>query len=188
MSAWEFTGGLPETRCGRGSMMAYTANVRKRLPDLLRQYDVRSLIDAPCGDGNWISHIPMDGIAYIGIDIDQDSVALSVKRQWTEPPSSRCYLIGDILTARLPFSDALMCRDFLQHLPNELARVALYKFKMSGKWLLATSHSNEANEDLGPDNFRPLNLQAAPFALPQPDAAIADGDGRILGMWHCSQL
>jgi len=84
----------------------------------------------------------------------------------------------------------MLCRDFLQHLPNAMAALALKNFIASEiPWLLATSHSNEQNADIPRQGmFRPLNLTAEPFNLAPTRKSVADGAGRILGLWHRSEM
>jgi hypothetical protein len=91
----------------------------------------------------------------------------------------------DILEKKLPSSDAVFCRDFLQHLPDRLVAKALMNFSTCN-WLFATSHSNLINGDIDEVGmFRPLNLMAKPFSFPLPWFSIDDppGSGRIIGAW-----
>src|SRR4030095_17197839 len=58
-----------ESRSGDGSSLAATAGVRAGLPGLLHQLGVRRLIDIPCGDVHWMSHVDLaaaGGIHYVG--------------------------------------------------------------------------------------------------------------------------
>jgi hypothetical protein len=181
--AWEFTGGLPETRCGYGSTLKATENLRLFLPGLLRMLNVRTLLDAPCGDFNWMRRVILDDIAYVGVDVDEDNLAAARERA-----PDRCFINRDMLNEPLPDADAWLCRDFLQHLPNALVNDALKQFKNSRiGWLLATSFSNVWNQDIKrPGQFRELNLSAHPFCLPLPRISIADPllVGRTLSVWR----
>jgi hypothetical protein len=184
-----FTAGLPETGCGAGSTLSFTAGIREELPRLLREFEVRTLLDAPCGDFNWMSRTDLSDVDYIGADYDQVHCDWTRARE-SDPsrfrPRSKKVVKLDIFRDLLPPADLMLCRDFLQHLPNYLVSVVLNNFRTSGiSWLLATSHNNEQNADIEKSGmFRPLNLMIAPFNLPSPHRSIADGDGRILGLWH----
>jgi hypothetical protein len=179
---WEFTGGLPETHCGYGSTLKATENLRLFLPGLLRMLNVRTLLDAPCGDFNWMRKVVLDDIAYIGMDVDEENLADA--REW----SSADFINRDVLTEPLPKADAWLCRDFLQHLPNSGVEKALKQFKSSSMgWFLATSFSNVWNQDIKKaGQFREVNLSAHPFCLPLPRISIADPlfGGRSLGVWR----
>lgn len=186
-----FTAGLPETGCGAGSTVAFTADLRQALPGLLRELKVKTLLDAPCGDFNWMAHTNLSGVHYIGCDYDSEHCLSTLMResqpiQWR--PKSKKVVTIDICHEKLPVADLMLCRDFLQHLPNVLVFTALKNFSSSSvPWLLATSHQNAVNEDIPKVGmFRPLNLTAQPFNLPSPTRSISDGDGRSLGLWHRS--
>ncbi len=184
-----FTGGLPETGCGAGSKFENTERVRQRLPRLLSELRVMKLLDAPCGDFNWMSRTDLYGIEYIGADYDEVHCAWTKARE-SQPskfkPHSKTVVTLDICRDVLPSADLMLCRDFLQHLPNFRVKAALDNFRSSGiPWLLATSHSNELNRDIPSDGmFRLLNLTALPFNLPPPRESIPDGEDRIIGLWH----
>lgn len=175
-----FTGGLPETACGYGSTLRATENLRAELPALLKRLEVAVLLDAPCGDLNWISQLDLTGIDYIGVDTSEENLKTARERA----PSLNVQKV-DIIAGNLPRADAVLCRDFMQHLPTSLAEMALQNFMATGaKYLLATSHEAEVNEDIDElGGFRPLNLCIEPFELGEPIEAIEDGPGRILGAW-----
>lgn len=183
-----FTAGLPETGCGAGSTYKNTVNVRTWLPQLMRELDAKVLLDAPCGDFNWMSKTNLTGIDYIGIDYDAEHCR-ETKLKDSEPqyrPRSKTVLMLDLCMDRLPPAEVMLCRDFLQHLPNFMVSVVLRNFILSGiPWLVATSHDNTENDDIAEQGmFRALNLEAAPFNLPIPNKWIDDGQGRILALWH----
>lgn len=179
-----FVGGLPETKCGAGSMMSNTTNVRNELRGLLDELGVKVLLDAPCGDCNWIFHVDLSGIEYIGADNDDENLLSAINRM-----PSGTFMSLDILS-RIPKADLMLCRDFLQHLPNEDVWKVLNNFCESGiEWLLATSHENESNEDLKRvGGFRPLNLLLEPFRLPPAIKSLQDGPGRLLSLWNASSI
>src|SRR5207245_3699197 len=67
--------GDTESRSGRGSSLTATKAVRRELPALLQQFDVNTLLDAPCGDFVWmLGIIPAVG-KYIGVDIVPELIA-----------------------------------------------------------------------------------------------------------------
>ncbi len=185
-----FSGGRPETECGAGSTLANTTNIRAWLPGLLRCLEVRWLLDAPCGDFNWMAHADLSGIDYLGADYDPEHI----ERSWSRSsypaafaPLTRGFVNIDIVAGQLPPADVMLCRDFLQHLPNAVINIMLLNFLASKiRWLLATSYSNAENVDIAAEgSFRPLNLLAPPFQFLPPHRWAADqpGSGRVLGLW-----
>ena len=193
MSVMRFTSGLPETECGAGSTVSYTENIRNKLPGLMRNLGVTTLLDAPCGDFNWMSRTNLSGINYIGADYDYEQCQ-AVRSKLSEPPhyapKAKIALLIDIRNSIPVKADMMLCRDFLQHLPNRWASTVLRNFFESKiPWLLCTSHKSNANSDIEEfGQFRPLNLRLRPFSLPAPHLVIDDGPGRILGLWHRDQI
>lgn len=190
-----FSGGLPETACGVGSTLALTTSIRAWLPVLFRELGVRVLLDAPCGDMNWMVQTDLAGIDYVGCDYDRDHLATARSRISDPPayaPLSRRLIELDVVRDPLPAADLMLCREFMQHLPNAMVEAVLSNFLTGGSpWLLATSHDNAANADITDAGmFRPLNMMLKPFQLPSPRQCVEDqpGSGRILGLWHRSDL
>src|ERR1051326_412788 len=72
----EFTGifeqnawGAPESVSGPGSNVARASLFRADLEALVRSIKPRTLLDAPCGDFNWLRHFDLGIERYVGIDI-----------------------------------------------------------------------------------------------------------------------
>src|SRR5688500_9944719 len=63
---WTNHWGSSESVSGTGSTERETRVVRTVLPVLVRRHQIRSLLDVPCGDCNWIRAIDFAGIDYIG--------------------------------------------------------------------------------------------------------------------------
>jgi hypothetical protein len=84
------------------------------------------------------------------------------------------------------------------HLNEGLVLAALKNIKKSGsKYLLTTSFTNTAtNEDIVTGNWRALNLEIAPFNLPQPlkkipDTAVRAGKpyaDKVMALWQINAL
>jgi 2-polyprenyl-3-methyl-5-hydroxy-6-metoxy-1,4-benzoquinol methylase len=148
---------------------------------MLNRLGVKSLLDAPCGDFNWMATVDLNGLLYIGVDNSTTNLAIARSKA-----QNMDFRFADIVNDPLPTVDAVLCRDFLQHLPTSVAVKAFQNITKSNcSWLLTTSHNNPANGDIATaGGFRPLNLQAAPFFLPDPEYSIKDGLGRIIGVWR----
>jgi len=61
-----------ESASGTGSELKRTHHLRRELAALLRELNVCSLLDLPCGDFNWMQHVNLGEIQYIGADIVSD--------------------------------------------------------------------------------------------------------------------
>jgi hypothetical protein len=174
-----------ESASGRGSTLAYTEVVRRELPRLLEELGARSLLDAPCGDFNWMRHVALGDVAYVGADV----VAEVVERNRREYGGARrSFLALDLTRDPLPRADVILCRDCLIHLSYADALSALDNFRRSGaRHLLATTHTSvRENADAETGGWRPLNLQLPPFGLPAPERLVVENaeQGKCLGLWR----
>ena len=57
---------------GRGSCIYTTEDVRKHIQLILKQLNIKSMIDSPCGDWNWMKMVDLVGIKYTGYDIVEE--------------------------------------------------------------------------------------------------------------------
>jgi SAM-dependent methyltransferase len=103
----------PESVSGRGSTLARTKVIMSQLPTLLQELGAETLLDAACGDFNWMRHTELGGINYVGVDVVPDLIIRN--RQLYEGPSRR-FVVLDITRDKLPDADVILCRDCLIHL------------------------------------------------------------------------
>lgn len=180
--------GANETVSGEGSTLARTETLRAELPRLLRELGARSLLDAPCGDFNWMRQIDLDGIDYTGLDIVPAIIRRNEELYGT--PYVR-FAVADITRGPLPRADVILCRDALDHLSLRRVRRAIAWFRESGSsYLLATTHPSAPNDDIPSGHWRPLDLTKPPFAFPQPLQTIVENPerGKLLGLWRLRDL
>ena len=164
-------------RCksGMGSLLESTNNIRRELPYIFEKLEIKTLADAPCGVGDWLTHITANLQYYFGYDIVVDAV---LKRVQNNSALNHFFSIADITDQVLPSVDAILCRDCLVHLSNDLVISALKNFKKSGsKYLIATSYLNEVNKDHNVGGWRATNLSIEPFNLPPPIYSIEEEEG-----------
>jgi hypothetical protein len=189
------TWGGKESVSGTGSDLSQTEDLRRRLPELLKELGVKSLIDAPCGDLNWMGGVAWEemGVKYIGVDI----VAELIEKLRARYPG-RQFECCDLVTDILPKAELIFCRDCLVHLPLAEICEVIRNFARSGAtWLLTTTFPKSGvNKDVRWSGWRPLNLEMAPFNFPRPERAIVEGcteDGgahadKSLGLWRLADL
>jgi hypothetical protein len=166
-----------ETVSGMGSEMGQTTTLRAELPLLFQQFGIKSLLDLPCGDFNWMQQVDLQGIEYTGGDIVEALISQNQLKYGNAHRSFRCL---DILTDTLPDADCIMVRDCLVHFSLAHIEQALANLRKSNfRYLLTTSFPNlEQNEDIQTGYWRPINLQKAPFNFPEPLARLMDA-GKI---------
>lgn len=181
-----------ESRSGGGSTLEQTKVISREIPLLVNKLDVRRFLDVPCGDLNWMQHIDLGNVKYIGGDVVQ-SIIDANRAAYSN--ANRSFERMDIITGPLPASDMIFCRDCLVHLNYSDGLSALKQFRHSGaKWLLTTTFVDRAcNEDLYPEGaiWRPLNLEKAPYNMPPAALYInencTEGNGlysdKCLALW-----
>jgi Methyltransferase domain len=158
-----------ESASGRGSTLAATTAIRQALPTLAVRFNTRSMLDIPCGDGHWMSQVPMELDRYIGADVVRDLVANCSARWPRHENAQREFLCLDVIADQLPSVDLVFCRDCLVHLSFAHISSAIANIKKSGStYLLTTTYPGRRNWDIATGGWRPINLQAKPFGFPPP--------------------
>lgn len=160
--------GDEESVSGIGSRMAQTENIRRELPRIIRQYGVKRLFDAPCGDLNWMRPVLEEILVdYAGGDIVPEVVEMARRNS---PNPAYTFNVFDITSDRFPAADLWLCRDVLFHLSFANIWKALANFSRSDvRMMLVTTHTAAAvsNYDIWTGDFRLLDLFKPPFSLPQ---------------------
>lgn len=160
--------GDKESISGVGSSLAQTENIRRELPKLVKEFGIKTILDAPCGDLYWMSLILDEmGVDYIGGDIVPDVV--NIARERSQYNRSR-FIELDIVKDELPPADLWVCRDVLFHLSFKNIRDTFANFARSEvKYILVTSHIGDhiANRNIASGDFRQLNLLRRPIGLPE---------------------
>jgi len=184
-----------ESSSGPGSGLAQTAALRTALPQLLRRLGIASLLDVPCGDWRWLATVDLGSLHYTGGELLEELVEQN-RRLHGGP--DRIFAQLDLTASNLPTADLLLCRDCLVHLSFADIDKALRNIRRSSlAYLLTTTFPAESvNADIVTGDWRPLNLQAAPFNLPTPVELInegcTEGDGafadKSLGLWRIRDL
>ena len=184
-----------ETLSGPGSTIAQTAVIARTLPALLKSLGVHSLLDAGCGDFNWMRRLELDLDRYVGVDIVPELIALNRKRHSGPRRDFACL---DFACADLPRADAVLCRDTLVHYPLDTARAVLRNIRRSGAdYLIVTTFPGRGpNGNIPLGGWRPLDMEARPFAFPPPLHLIVENctemngsyADKSLGVWALSDL
>lgn len=187
--------GDPESVSGSGSSLKSTQAIRLKIPCLLKEYKIRSLLDIPCGDFNWMRTVDLGETKYLGADIVRDLVE---KNSIVYGSPTRAFLHLNALCDALPEVDLIFCRDMLVHLGYKEIRQALTNFKKSGaKYILMTTFlCKEMNTDLlRAGLWRKINFEMAPFNFPEPLVLIheenfheKDAEDKYLGLWVLEDL
>ena len=105
--------GAKESESGEGSTAEQTGILVDRLPKLFNEFRVHSIVDAPCGDLNWILPCLESIDKYVGCDILPDLIEKNEENYGSL--SKAMFLCMDISQELLPQVDLILCRDCLVH-------------------------------------------------------------------------
>ncbi len=181
------------SRSGTGSGLVQTERIRAQLPTLVKDLNVRTILDAPCGDCHWMKTVELDIDEYIGADIVADVIEDNKKKY---ADRTRRFVTLDIMNDKLPDAGLILCRDCLVHLSFRDIAAVINNFKRSNcTYLLMTTFTEQAaNKNIQTGQWRPLNLQKAPFNFPEPmrliheDQVVENGFDKCLGLWRIADL
>ena len=159
--------GNGESVSGPGSSIARAAAFTEEMVVLLGEVKAKSLLDAGCGDFNWMKEIELDLSRYVGIDVVS---ALIRRNQHAYSNECRGFLNLDMTKDKLPRVDVILCRDSLVHFSLKDIFAALKNFRQSGStYLLTTTFTRwPDNIDILTGEWRQINLQMPPFNFPEP--------------------
>ena len=186
---WRF-GGWPESKSGAGSTMEETETIRQQIKQLVKDKEIKSVVDFPCGDFNWMKDIVYSFESYTGCDIVPELISDNQKYS----NSIIKFQEADITQDEIPEADLLIVRDVIGHLSLEDGKKVINNIlKSKCKYLLITTwyslnDENYANTHLNKDNdvsvngnwhrgaaaFYPVCLHSAPFNFPKPEFYIEE--------------
>lgn len=160
-----------ESVSGPGSGKAQAAIFIPSLENCLRELSIRTMLDLPCGDFNWMQEVRLAGIKYTGADLVDD---LILKNQANYPQHR--FIRLDLLKDQLPAMDLIFNRDCLVHFSFQHIAQALNNIGNSDStYFMTTSFSGQRlNYDIHSGDWRPLNLQRSPFHFPTPLISIPE--------------
>lgn len=187
--------GSKESVSGSGSTLVMTESIRDLLPILFQKFEIKSILDAPCGDFNWMRLVDLKGISYLGADI-VESLVNDLNKKYSSDYIS--FVNIDITRDSLPKSDLMLNRDCLFHLSYRDIKFTLKNFLESGgKYFLTTSYDNTGefiNMDIRSGGFRLIDLFESPFYFPKnfhfeiPEPGQASFPPRRLYLWDREQV
>ena len=173
----------PESSSGEGSTIENTQNIRNELPKIFKKYEIESMLDAPCGDFNWMRLVTQkSAIRYVGGDIVKPMIK---KNQAQYGNNDTSFLHLDLAKSSLPKVDLLFCRDCLFHLSYQDIANVLENFLSSQIPYLMTTSSAALdgprinNSNILTGDMRFIDLFSRPFSLSQTDVLESISDQMV---------
>jgi len=181
-----------ESVSGTGSTLKATAELIPQLVGLFSELKIRSLIDCPCGDFNWIKSALYDLEKYYGYDVVPEVVELAKYK--AKGLNIAEFGVANLVRDRLPEADIILVRDCFVHLSFAEIIEAVKNLKLTKiKWLLTTTFPDvEKNIDVKTGQWRPLNMEVSPLGWQQPDKLLIERPSippnkrwgrKALGLW-----
>lgn len=196
--------GSLESRSGPGSTLSETEYIREEIKSLIQDKGIKSIVDIPCGDFNWIKEIVFNFESYIGGDIVKECVDANNKKYAN---SVIKFIHFDLLENEIPEGDLLLVRDVIGHFPIEDGlKIVNNILNSKCKYLLSTTWYNKNtkeyykshyNENISYGRFYAVNLMSQPFNFPEPDHIIEEttvvdeyesGVRKVLGFWEIDKI
>ena len=178
-----------ESLSGPGSTIVSTKQLVAEFLPLLDKYNIKTILDAPCGDMNWMKHLLSNFEHYIGIDIVPDMIE-NHKKTFSNVKNAEFKCL-DLIKDDLDKVDLIFSKDCIQHLSNEEIFKVINNIKKSNsKYLLIGSNEIAYNNDrvkYGYFEWKNVNLEQEPFYFPKPLVYI-DEKGIRMGLWKVSSL
>mmetsp|Transcript_24907 Transcript_24907/g.51613 ORF Transcript_24907/g.51613 Transcript_24907/m.51613 type:complete len:377 (+) Transcript_24907:129-1259(+) len=199
---WPPKNARQKSASGRGSWLGYnTETSLDFIKSVIVTHNVRSMVDIPCGDVNWIhDSFETDTLPlYVGLDIT--SAVIDVNNQrfahhnnkefyfWdaSECPMPRILVtnagVGTASTQQQqqqqqqheqtqPF-DLIHVRDVIQHIPQEMGvRYLCNVLKSGAKLLITTTFRSNNHEDTQEGGFYKNDLTKEPFLFPESNHCV----------------
>ena len=185
-----------ESASGPGSSLAQTKEIRRKLPIIFKKFNIKTLLDIPCGDFYWMNNTNLDALEkYIGADILSDLIKVNKKKYST---TKKIFKSLNLTRDKLPKVDLILVRDCLVHFSYDDILKSLKNIKSSSsKYILTTTFPKTiVNEDIITGYWRPLNLQKPPFSFPKPilllNEKCTEEEGKYndksLGLWRIEDI
>lgn len=183
------------TLSGEGSTVENTQTILQGLPELFERFNIKTIVDAPCGDYYWMKNIKYNFDKYTGADIVKPIID-KLSQEYSD--TTHEFIQVDLCKDILPKADLILCRDCLMHLSNEDSKKVIENFKQSNsKYLLITTNpNNPMNVQINTGEFRHLNMTKEPFNFPQPIYLLNENfkmyngmfSDKSLGLWLLKDL
>lgn len=162
---------------GPGSRLENIKKYHDYVQDFLREHPIKSIVDCGCGDWQSTQYLDLTGITYTGVDIVP---AVIEANQRTHGKADVTFVCGNFSETDLPCADLAICKDALQHLPNESVIGFLRQLHKFQYVLITNDLGDNTGRDAvlltNPYHFARLDVTRAPFHLQAERVCNLPGD------------
>lgn len=182
-----------ESVSGPGSEISKTRNIIPFLEKILIDFHIKSMLDIPCGDFNWMKNMKLRNVEYTGADI-VGKIIIDNKKNYNSP--NRKFVLLDIIRDPLPYADLILVRDVFIHFSLRNVQLSLNNIKKTGFTYILLSTYPETKKNINIKdgyNFN-INMEIEPFNFKKPillfeEEKLPEPYGRkCLGLWKVNDL
>jgi len=150
-----------ETYSGPGSLIKNTKNLINELSLFIKEKDIKSIVDCPCGDFNYMKQVNLRFVEYKGFDISEN--AIKICKKYTNVNIS--FDVLDATSQELPQADLIICKDLFLHLSFKDIFAVLANIKDKCKYFAVSRYNkNTVNKDQESGlASREIDIKNAPF-------------------------
>ena len=140
---------------GTGSDISQVQEIIKQLNPLINKFNIKTVLDLPCGDFNWMKYVNLNDVNYLGIDIVEELITNNINMY---SKKNIHFKTKNLIIDSIPKCDLIINRDCLVHFSFIDIYKSLQNIKQSqSKFLLTTTFPN---------------LDIIPFNFPEPKLVI----------------
>jgi hypothetical protein len=99
------------SKSGIGSSKEQTYEIARLIPEVISRLSIKSILDLPCGDLEWMSKINLGSAKYMGGDVAPTLIA-QLQIQFPDKKFQNINIAKD----NLPRVDLVFCRDLFVHI------------------------------------------------------------------------
>jgi len=177
---WVQKSKLPEENIsvsGHGSNIDtdQSKNLILSLSQFFENYQIKSILDMPCGDFLWMNEFfkKNKNINYLGIDIVDELIEENIKKYENDRIKFKSFDIVNFKTKQN--IDLVFMRDFFIHINNSDIKQILINLKeMNIKYFAFENYNILKNKDVTTGKHRKVNLKIHPFYLDEPIHSFQD--------------
>ena len=168
---------------GVGSYLGDMTQTSLRIiKDTINKHGVKSMIDIPCGDANWIfdSYVTDSLPFYLGLDVANVTIEVNSRMRFGHH-KNKMFTFWDATACVLPKYkykpdgpltpfDLVHARDIIQHMKlDQGVQFFCNVFKSGARVLITTTYPNGKNLEIKEGSFYHNNLLKEPFSFPNVD-------------------
>lgn len=171
---------------GGGSELGYATETSLQIiRDTINKFDIKSMVDVPCGDVNWIlDSFETDTLSlYVGLDVTR--AVIEVNKQRFAHHNNKEFHFWDMTECVLPkfhektggeeeSFDLVHVRDVIQHLNlDQGIKYFCNIFKSGAKILITTTYDKDMNKNITEGAWYENDLTKEPFSFPKSENCVA---------------